>query len=84
MRIFVNDKPMDLIGFEDLNPKKKFDAIFSDSEELPPASQWQEDILFQEPSHDLIIKILYQLRTRKLKDLDSVTLVSRNKDELKK
>jgi 8-oxo-dGTP pyrophosphatase MutT (NUDIX family) len=84
MRIFVNDKPLDLISFEELHPSKKYDAIFSESDDLPSAALWQDDILFQEPSHDLIIRILYQMRTRKLKDLDSVTLVSSDKNALKK
>lgn len=84
MRIFVNDKPLDLISFKDLDPAKQFDSTFSDPDELPAAQLWQDDILFEEPSHDLIIRILYQLRTRKLKDLDSVTLVSKEKGALKK
>lgn len=83
MRIFVNDKPLDLLSYEDLNPDKKYDATFHSPDELPALVKLKDDIIFHEPSHDLIIRILYQLRTRKLRDLDSITLVSADKSALK-
>lgn len=84
MRIFVNDKPFDLISYKELNPKKSYEAVYHQQEELPAHLPWKDDVLFHEPSHDLIIRLLYTLRTRKLKDLDSITLVSKDKDALKK
>ncbi|SDC67126.1 ADP-ribose pyrophosphatase YjhB, NUDIX family [Algoriphagus faecimaris] len=83
MRIFVNDKPLDLLSYEDLNPAKNYDATFHESDVLPVIGLWKDDVIFHEPSHDLIIKILYQLRTRKLRDLDSITLISKDKSALK-
>ncbi|NVJ85215.1 MAG: NUDIX hydrolase [Algoriphagus sp.] len=83
MRIFINDKPLDLISYSELPKTKKFDGIFTDPEELPPASEWQDDLLFHEPSFDLVIRILYQLRTRKLRELDSITLVTKSKKQLR-
>ncbi|WPR77970.1 NUDIX hydrolase [Algoriphagus sp. NG3] len=84
MRIFVNDKPFDLISYEELNPSKSYEAVYHQLDELPANLPWKDDILFHEPSHDLIIRLLYLLRTRKLKDLDSITLVSKDKAALKK
>lgn len=84
MRIFVNDKPFDLISYGELNPSKTYDTVYHLQEELPANVQWEDDLLFHEPSHDLIIQLLYLLRTRKLKDLDSITLVSKDKSALKK
>ncbi|EAZ79882.1 NUDIX hydrolase [Algoriphagus machipongonensis] len=84
MRIFVNDKPLNLISYEELEAKKSYESIYQASEELPEKIDWKDDVLFHEPSHDLIIKILYVMRTRKLKDLDSITLVSKDRSVLKK
>lgn len=83
MRIFINDKPLDLISYDQLPKTKEFDKVFNDPNELPPASEWQDDLLFHEPSFDLVIRILYQLRTRKLRELDSITLVTNSKKELR-
>jgi 8-oxo-dGTP pyrophosphatase MutT (NUDIX family) len=83
MKIFVNDKPVELISYEELDAAKSYDYIFSNLQELPSDMHWEEDILFHEPSQDLIIRLLYLLRTRKMKDLDSVTLVTKDKKALK-
>lgn len=83
MRIFINDKPLDIISYKQLVNPEKFEGVFSDSQELPPIKLWQDDILFKDPSVDLVIRILYQLRTRKLRELDSITLVSQTKGDLK-
>ncbi|MEN2282628.1 NUDIX hydrolase [Algoriphagus sp. SE2] len=84
MRIFVNDKPLDLLSYEELDGRKNYESIYHQADELLNQVQWNDDVLFHEPSHDLIIKILYVLRTRKLKDLDSITLVTKDKSTLKK
>jgi 8-oxo-dGTP pyrophosphatase MutT (NUDIX family) len=83
MRIFVNDKPLDLISYEELESNKTYESIFQSEEELPSHFKWQDDVLFHEPSQDRIIQLLYLMRTRKLKDLDSVTLVTKDKSALK-
>ncbi len=83
MKIFVNDKPVELISYEELDPAKSYDFIFSNLEELPTDIEWEEDMLFHEPSHDLIIRLLYLLRTRKMKGLDSITLVTKDKKAMK-
>lgn len=83
MKIFVNDKPVELISYEELDPAKSYDLIFSNLEELPADIEWEEDILFHEPSQDIIIRLLYLLRTRKMKELDSITLVTKDKKALK-
>lgn len=84
MRIFVNDKPLDLIGYEEFNESKSYEIVYKDGEDISSHLPWKDDVLFHEPSHDTIIRLLYLLRTRKLKDLDSVTLVSKDKAELKR
>lgn len=83
MKIFVNDKPVELLSYEELDPAKSYDSTFSNLEELPADIQWEEDILFHEPSHDMIIRLLYLLRSRKMKELDSITLVTKEKKALK-
>ncbi len=84
MRIFVNDKPLDLISYEELDGRKTFESIYHQPDELLNSVEWHDDVLFHEPSHDLVIKLLYVLRTRKLKNLDSITLVTKDKASLKK
>jgi len=83
MKIFVNDKPVELISYEELEPTKAYDFIFSNLTELPVDIEWEEDILFHEPSQDIIIRLLYLLRTRKMKNLDSITLVTKDKKSMK-
>lgn len=83
MKIFVNDKPVELISYEELDPAKSYDFIFSNLTELPSDIEWEEDILFHEPSQDIIIRLLYLLRTRKMKELDSITLVTKDKKSMK-
>ena len=34
MKIFVNDKPVELLSYEELDPAKSYDFIFSNLEEL--------------------------------------------------
>lgn len=84
MRIFVNDKPFDLISYDDLNSKKSYETIINEGEELPSKIDWTDDVLIHEPSNDTVIRLLYLLRTRKMKDLDSITLVSKDKKALQK
>lgn len=84
MRIFVNDIPFDLISYGELNSSKKYETVFQKTDDLGPNPSWIDDVLVHEPTHDKIIKILYILRNRKLKDLDSITLVSKDKNALKK
>lgn len=83
MKIFINDKPLDLISPAEFPTDRTFDKIFESPEELPQANDFLDDVLFTEPSKDFIIKLLYLLRTRKLKHLDSVTIVSRDIEALK-
>lgn len=83
MKIFVNDKPLELISYEEIDPSKTYEHIYTQSDELPTEVEWEEDVIFHEPSHDLIIRLLYLLRTRKMKKLDSVTLVTKDKRALK-
>jgi 8-oxo-dGTP pyrophosphatase MutT (NUDIX family) len=84
MRIFVNDKPLELLSYEELDGRKSYESIYHQPDELLNQVEWNDDVLFHEPSHDLIIKILYVLRTRKLKDLDSITFVTKDKISLKR
>lgn len=83
MRIFVNDKPLDILASKQLNSDQPFHKTVVDHEDLPPAKHWKGDVLFLEPSEDQVIRILYVLRTRKLRKLNSVTLVSKQKKDLK-
>jgi 8-oxo-(d)GTP phosphatase len=83
MKIFVNDKPLELISYEELESSKTYEHVYTQSDELPVEVEWEEDVIFHEPSHDLIIRLLYLLRTRKMKKLDSVTLVTKDKRALK-
>lgn len=83
MKIFVNDKPIELISYEELDQSKFYDFIYTNLQELPADIEWEEDILFHEPSYDIIIRLLYLLRTRKMKELDSITLVTKDKKAMK-
>lgn len=83
MKIFVNDKPLDLISPAEFPTDRTFECIFDAPTELPQATDLSDDVLITNPSKDFIIRLLYILRTRKLKNLDSVTIVSHNVEELK-
>ncbi|SHN28457.1 ADP-ribose pyrophosphatase YjhB, NUDIX family [Cyclobacterium lianum] len=84
MKIFINDKPLDLVSSLDFLPKKSFECIYDNPSELPATADFHDDVLIKNPSKDIIVRLLYLLRTRKLKNLDSITLVTDEKKELKK
>lgn len=84
MKIFINDKPLDVFSPEELVKEKTFECIYDHPEDLPSTMDFHDDVLINEPSRDVVIKLLYLLRTRKLKNLDSVTIVSQQKNEIKK
>lgn len=83
MRIFINDKPLDIVSSEELPKEKTYECVYDRPEDFPPTADFHDDVLIIEPSRDVIIKLLYLLRTRKLKHLDSVTILSTNKKEVK-
>lgn len=84
MKIFINDKPLDLVAEADFLPKKSFECVYDNPLELPPTADFYDDVLIKNPSRDIIVQLLYLLRTRKLKTLDSITLVTNEKSKLKK
>jgi 8-oxo-dGTP pyrophosphatase MutT (NUDIX family) len=82
MKIFINDKPVELLSPSALSASKNFECVYENPKDLPHYTGLHDDVLIVEPSKEIIVRLLYVLRTRKLKDLDSVTLVSTNKKEL--
>jgi 8-oxo-dGTP pyrophosphatase MutT (NUDIX family) len=83
MKIFINDKPLDILSPKELGKDKTFECIYDNPSDLPTYAQFHDDVLIAHPSENIIIKLLYLLRTRKLKDLDSITIVSEQKEEIK-
>ena len=83
MKIFINDKPLDLLSPEEMVKGKTFECVYDKPNDLPTYSDFHDDVLIIEPSKNIIIKLLYLLRTRKLKNLDSITIVSGQKEALK-
>jgi 8-oxo-dGTP pyrophosphatase MutT (NUDIX family) len=83
MKIFVNDKPLELLSLAELDSSKSFEHSYQNVDEIPEDVEWEGDVIFYEPSQDLVIRLLYLMRTRKMKRLDSVTLVTAAKKELK-
>lgn len=84
MKIFINDKPVDLLTPQELPKDRTFECIYENPKDLPTSANFHDDVLITNPSKDIIIKLLYLLRTRKLKNLDSVVLVSTDVEELKR
>ena len=82
MKIFINDKPVDILLPNELSKEKTFECIYENPKDFPATTDFHDDVLIIEPSKDVIIKLLYLLRTRKLKNLDSVTLVCAKKNEV--
>jgi 8-oxo-(d)GTP phosphatase len=82
MKIFINDKPLEIVKPEELSSENNFEYVFNRLEEIPSPKEFHDDVLIKEPSFDLVIKILYMMRTRKLKHLDSVTLMAKDADAL--
>ena len=83
MRIFVNDKPLDILSLGELGKGKTFESAYDDPQDLPNYAAFKDDVLITNPSKNIMTKLLFLLRTRKLKDLDSITLVSMHKEALK-
>jgi 8-oxo-(d)GTP phosphatase len=83
MKIFVNDKPLEILTYQELDPSKSFEHSYKNPDEIPEDLEWEEDVIFHEPGKDVVIRLLYLMRTRKMKKLDSVTLVTENKKALK-
>lgn len=84
MKIFINDKPLDILSPDELPKGKTFECIFDNPKDLPAYVNFHDDVLILQPTKDIIIKLLYLLRTRKLKNLDTITVVTDHKDEYKK
>jgi len=82
MKIFINDKPVDILLPKELPGEKTFECIYDNPKDIPATADFHDDVLIIEPSKDVIIKLLYLLRNRKLKNLDSVTLVCSQKKEV--
>jgi 8-oxo-(d)GTP phosphatase len=83
MKIFINDKPLDILSFEEAPKEESFEMVLKNPTELPSSSKLRDDVLIINPSMDIVIKVLYTMRKRKLKDLDSITFVTSNVEELK-
>jgi 8-oxo-(d)GTP phosphatase len=83
MKIFINDKPLDVMSANELPKEKTFECVYDRPEDIPATIDFHDDVLIIEPSRDVIIKLLYLLRSRKLKNLDSVTILTENKKEVK-
>jgi 8-oxo-(d)GTP phosphatase len=84
MKIFINDKPLDIISPDELAREKTFECIYENPTDLPSYTSFHDDVLITHPSKDIIVKLLYLLRTRKLKTLDSITLLTEDKEMVKK
>ncbi len=79
MRIFVNDKPLDIVSHKKLDTSKKFVKGKPIEEYTPESLELRNHLLFKDPSEDEVIRILYALRTGRLKKLKSVTIASAEK-----
>lgn len=84
MKIFINDKPLDILSPQELSDDRTFECIYENPADLPSTIDFHDDVLITNPSKDIIIKLLYLMRTRKLKNLDSVVLVTKDKEATKK
>jgi 8-oxo-dGTP pyrophosphatase MutT (NUDIX family) len=82
MKIFINDKPLDILTPQELTDDRTFECVYENPADLPATANFHDDVLITNPSKDVIIKLLYLLRTRKLKNLDSVVLVTQDKENL--
>lgn len=67
----------------ELPKEKTFECVYDHPQDIPATIDFHDDVLIIEPGKDVIIKLLYLLRTRKLKNLDSVTILTENKKEVK-
>jgi 8-oxo-(d)GTP phosphatase len=83
MKIFINDKPLDVMSANELPKEKTFECVYDHPEDIPATIDFHDDVLIIEPTRDVIIKLLYLLRSRKLKNLDSVTILTENKKAVK-
>ena len=50
MKIFVNDKPLELISFAKLDPTKRFEHRYQNVDEIPEDVEWEGDVIFYEPN----------------------------------
>ncbi|MDN3686779.1 NUDIX hydrolase [Cyclobacterium jeungdonense] len=83
MKIFINDKPLDLVASSEFLPKKTFECVYDSPTELPATADFHDDVLIKNPSRDIIVRLLFLMRNRKLKNLDSITLVTEEKKAIK-
>ncbi|MCC5939048.1 MAG: NUDIX hydrolase [Lunatimonas sp.] len=84
MKIFINDKPLELCSPSELPSNRTFEVVYDNPEDLPHFTGLYDDVLIVNPSREIIVKLLYLLRTRKLKKLDSITVVSGIKEEMQR
>ncbi|MGY6558394.1 MAG: NUDIX domain-containing protein [Nitritalea sp.] len=84
MRIFVNDKPLDLLAVTDVEQREHFDHVYEGVNLRVDQVLLEDDVLILHPSQTCIISLLQRLRTRKLTKLDRITLAWSDKTALKK
>jgi hypothetical protein len=46
----VNDKPLEILSYEELDHSKSFEHSFKNLEEIPEDVEWEEDLIFYEPN----------------------------------
>lgn len=82
MKIFVNDKPLNIISAEDHIDLKDYDIIFEGDKEITNADLI-DDVLILNATNEQIDKVFKLLKNKKFKELDSVSFVVKDFKEVK-
>ena len=81
MRIYIKDKPLRIKRPEKIGDQKSYDVVIDTDHLLINEKRLKGNVLILNASPGIIKSILFILHHNKLKNLESVTLVSANYDE---
>lgn len=74
MKIFVNDKPLNIISAEESIDLKDYDQIIEGDKEIT-SSNLIDDVLIMNASNEQIDKVFKLLKQKKFKELDCISFV---------
>ncbi|MEQ9404445.1 MAG: NUDIX hydrolase [Cyclobacteriaceae bacterium] len=81
MKIFINDIPVYILSEKRINHKRIYGLVIREFENIVPDSL-VDDVLIMNASFEQIDKLLKLMTDKKLKDVHSIFISSRKKDEL--
>ncbi|WP_226391023.1 NUDIX hydrolase [Penaeicola halotolerans] len=83
MVVFINDKPVAILDTKELAGHEPFEVEMDGRDPFPNSPKFVDDVLIRYPTEAFLIELLLTVKTRKLKHLSSITIVTEERDWVK-